>query len=474
MRNNTKKPIVLAKHIDLKVKALSILVVDNDPLYLRKVKDELKQLEAQVFTTLRVSAAKEIMLHNYIHAVLCDMSMGMDKCFELFAGYKAINPGGMFFIVVQDSFSEKDQSVLAEKVDGVIAKPVDYALLSDKLNRFPLQHRQTTTSLAQVEPLTARLKPYFLFRSPGMRQALTNLPKIASTDQPVLISGETGTGKELVSRAIHVLSPRVNGPFVAVNCAAIPEGLIEGELFGHEKGAFTGAYKTRKGKFEQANEGTLLLDEIGDMPLALQVRLLRVLEEGQLYRVGGESPVPFNVRVLAASRRDLLKAVESGLFREDLYYRINILRIHLPSLRERVEDIAFLSLHFLERAFVEMGWTQPLPHLARETISLLESLPWKGNVRQLRNVMIRAATLFPHDAKAILPEHIYPHIDEKPELNISITDEKAGIVIPIGTTLKRAEEMYIEETLKRTNGNKTQAARILGIGLRTLRRKINE
>jgi DNA-binding NtrC family response regulator len=467
-----EKPIVLAKHIDLK--ALTILVVDRDPLYLRKVKSELEQFEAQAFTTLRVSAAKEIMLHNYIHAVMCDMSMGADKCLELLAGYKAINPGGMFFILAQDYFSEKEQSVLAEKVDGVLAKPVDYAMLSDKLNRFPLQRRQATTTLAQLEPLTARLKPYFLFRSPGMRQALANLPKIASTDQPVLISGETGTGKELVSRAIHVLSPRVNGPFVAVNCAAIPEGLIEGELFGHEKGAFTGAYKTRKGKFEQANEGTLLLDEIGDMPLALQVRLLRVLEERKLYRVGGEASVTFNVRVLAASRQDLLKAVEAGLFREDLYYRINILRIYLPPLRERVEDIAFLSLHFLEKAFVEMGRAQPFPYLSQETVSLLESLPWKGNVRQLRNAMIRVATLFPHDAKAILPEHIYPHIDEKPELNVSTSDEKAGIFIPVGTSLKKAEEIYIEETLKRANGNKTQAAKILGIGLRTLRRKINE
>lgn len=468
-----KKPIILDNFINLK--SLSLLVVDRDSSYLQKTKEELELLGAQVFVTPKISSAIDIVFHNYIHAVLCDISVGINKCFELLRSYKSINQGGLFFVTVMDDFNREDMAFLTEDLDGYISKPIDYALLSDKLSCFPFQSRDANTSLAQIEPFTARLKPYFLFRSHRMRQALVNLPRIAATDQTVLISGETGTGKEMVSRAIHVLSPRVNGPFIALNCAAIPEGLIEGELFGHEKGSFTGAYKTRKGKFEQGNDGTLLLDEIGDMPLALQVRLLRVLEEGKLYRIGGEEPVPFNVRVLAATRRNLYEAVESGLFREDLYYRINILRIHLPPLRERVEDIAFLSVHFLERAFVDMGWPQPFPHLSEEAIYLLEKLPWKGNVRQLKNVMIRVATLLPHDAKEVLPKHIYPHIDEKPNFtSLSRTEHQDGLFIPLGISLKKAEEMYIQEIIKYTEGNRTQAAKILGIGIRTLRRKLNK
>ena len=468
-----KKPIILDNRINLRY--LSFLVVDRDSSCLQKTKEELELLGAQVFVTPKISSARDIVFHNYIHAVLCDIGVGINKCFELLRSYKSINPGGLFFVTVMDDFNREDMAFFTEDVDGYISKPIDYALLSDKLSCFPIQSRDANTSLAQIEPFTARLKPYFLFRSHRMRQALVNLPRIAATDQTVLISGETGTGKEMVSRAIHVLSPRVNGPFVALNCGAIPEGLIEGELFGHEKGSFTGAYKTRKGKFEQANDGTLLLDEIGDMPMALQVRLLRVLEEGKLYRIGGEEPVPFNVRVLASTRRNLYEAVESGLFREDLYYRINILRIHLPPLRERVEDIAFLSVHFLERAFVDMGWHQPFPHLSGETISLLENLPWKGNVRQLKNVMIRAATLLPHDVKEVLPEHIYPHIDEKPNItSLSRSEHQDGLFVPLGISLKKVEEMYIQEILKYTEGNKTQAAKILGIGIRTLRRKLNK
>lgn len=467
-----KNPIVLEKHIDLR--SISILILDRDTAYLQKVKKELEDLGARVFVTPRVFSAKDIILHNYIHAVLCDSEVGLGKLYELLQEYRTINPGGLFFVTFQDDFDRGNKKFFSEEVDGYIAKPVDYSLISDKLSRYPIQVRDSMTSLAQIEPFTARLKPYFLFRSHVMRQALINLPRIASTDQSVLISGETGTGKEMVSRAIHVLSPRVNGPFVAVNCAAIPEGLIEGELFGHEKGSFTGAYKTRKGKFEQANDGTLLLDEIGDMPLALQVRLLRVLEENQLYRVGAEEPVSFNVRVLAASRRNLFEAVESGLFREDLYYRINILRIHLPPLRERVEDIAYLSIYFLERTFADMGWPQPFPNLSPEAINLLEGLPWKGNVRQLKNVMIRVATLFPHGEKEIRPEHIYPHIDERPIFRNQQADKhKDGLFIPFGTSLKEVEEVFIRETLKYAGGNKTKAAKILGMGLRTLRRKLN-
>lgn len=266
---------------------------------------------------------------------------------------------------------------------------------------------------------------------------------------------------------------------MAVNCGAIPEGLIEGELFGHEKGAFTGAAKTRKGKFEAASNGTLFLDEIGDMPLLLQVRLLRVLEERHIYRVGGERPIPINVRVIAATRVGLKQAVADGLFREDLYYRLNILRIHLPPLWQRVEDIAYLAFHFLGRAFAEMGIHPPYPPLSPASIDLIEGLPWKGNVRELRNVMTRVATVLPHDTKQVLPIHLTPHLeDAEPRPCILENDKRDfsgdAIYIPIGTPLPEAEDIIIRETLKRTGNNRTQTAKILKIGLRTLRRKLSE
>ena len=293
-----------------------------------------------------------------------------------------------------------------------------------------------------------------------------------------MISGETGTGKELVARAIHMLSPRAEGPFVSINCGAIPDGLIEGELFGHERGAFTGALRTHRGKFEIATGGTLFLDEIGDMPLHLQVKLLRALEEGTIYRLGAEESINVDVRVIAATRRDLKRDVEEGLFRDDLYYRLNVLRIHLPPLRERIEDIPMLALYFLERAFNELGLLPPYPTLSPGTIELLEKLYWKGNVRELRNLMTRVATLLPQESSKVLPVHILPHLDEfietfyrKPS---SSQIDVPGVFIPLGTPFDKIEEMVIRETLKYTEGNRTKAAKLLNISVRTIRRKLKQ
>ncbi|GAB4540225.1 MAG: hypothetical protein Fur0020_09270 [Thermodesulfovibrionia bacterium] len=330
------------------------------------------------------------------------------------------------------------------------------------------------TSLTVIEPLIERVKPYFLFRSPIMRRALAHLPQIALSDQTVLITGETGTGKELVARAIHVMSRRASDPFVPINCGAIPENLIEDELFGHEKGAFTGAVKTQRGKFEIANHGTLFLDEIGEMPLHLQVRLLRVLEDKKVYRIGGEAPIPVDVRVISASNIDLNKAVEERLFRRDLYYRLNVLRVHLPPLRQRKEDISLLAVHFLERAFSEMRWQRPYPTLSSESISLLENNPWRGNVRELRNVITRVAILLPKTTKTIEPSHILPHLeaDGKGPSTPPMNEGRDGVFIPIGTRLKDVEEILIRETLRHTNGNKSRASSLLGISRRTLMRRL--
>lgn len=458
------------------LRGLSILILDEDVGGLRAAGLALEDFGAAVYFAARPEEAVGLLSREHIHIVIVSLTCADENFIEIVKDYKANYPDSFFYILTEQEYDSIEPSLESAKVvvDDYIPKPLDPGRFARMVETSIGRPGTGSTSLAVVEPLVTKTKPYFIFRSPAMRGALANLSGIASSGQTVLISGETGTGKELVARAVHVLSPRAEGPFVPVNCGAIPESLIEGELFGHEKGAFTGAYATRKGKFEMANHGSLFLDEIGDMPLLLQMRLLRVLEEGGVYRVGGEHPVRIDVRVIAATRVDLEKAVRDGLFREDLYYRLNVLRINLPPLRERTEDIPMLALHFLDRAFAEMGRVPPYPSLSAETIYLLEGFPWKGNVRELRNIMTRVATLLPPGTKRIFPFHLLPHLGEMGGLHYAPPEgSNGGIMLRRGISLGEAEEVLIHETLRQTNGNRTKAAELLGISLRTLRRKLN-
>ncbi len=460
------------------LKGLSVLVIEDDIVSLHEMEQALKKLGAQVYTAKDPNQAIGLLLHEYIRVIIAALDLVDEQCIEMIKDYKARNPDNLFYVLTGQEYDsvETSQESVRLIVDDYVRRPLDPARFACMVETSIGRPSDRSKSLTVVDPLVAKVKPYFLFRSPVMRRTLAHLPKIAASDETVLITGETGTGKEIVARAIHVLSSRSSGPFVPINCGAVPESLIEGELFGHEKGAFTGATKTRKGKFETADHGTLFLDEIGNMPIDLQVRLLRALEEEKIYRIGGESPLPINVRVIAASNTDLQKAVKDGLFREDLYYRLNVLRLHLPPLRERIEDIPLLAVHFLERAFAEMVWTKPYPSLSSETIYILEHYPWKGNVRELRNIMTRVATLLPQNTKHIFPFHVLPHLDESSLISEIPAGEsgKEGVYIPIGTHLDHVEDLLIKETLKITNGNRTQAAKLLGISLRTLRRKLNQ
>jgi DNA-binding NtrC family response regulator len=460
------------------LRGLNVLVIEDDPGSLNKIKHELEEIEAHVYTAQNSDQASGFLLQTQIEVVVGALDLVDEKFIEMIKDYKVQYPECLFYVLADQEFDsvEVSHESVRHIVDDYIKKPLDVIRFARMVETSIGRPSGGSKSLTVVDPLISKVKPYFLFRSPVMRRTLAHLPQIAASDQTVLITGETGSGKELVARAIHVLSRRKSGPFIPVNCGAVPESLIEGELFGHEKGAFTGAVKTRKGKFETADNGTLFLDEIGDMPLHLQVRLLRALEEENIYRVGGEAPLPVNVRVIAASNTDIQKAVEDGLFREDLYYRINVLRIHLPPLRERVEDIPLLAVHYLERAFAELGWPQPYPVLSSETIYLLENYPWKGNVRELRNIMTRIATLLPANTKRIFPFHVLPYFDEYSPAAVPAVEESAGdgVFIPIGTPLNNAQEMLIMEALKYTDGNKTKAASLLGVSLRNLRRKLNK
>jgi DNA-binding NtrC family response regulator len=421
------------------LKGMTVLLMDRDPLFLEGMERGLIKYGADVEGVKSSSEASGIVYTKPVHAFLASVDL-MGEAPESFINeYKTKNPYGLFFLLMEGDTEVTTPDPSALTVDDYLQKPLDPARFALMLDCARGAGDGGITALEAVDPAIQSARPYFSFRSPAMRRALKDLQRIASSDQTVLITGETGTGKEIISHAIHVMSTRSNGPFVAINCGAIPEGLIEGELFGHEKGAFTGAHRARKGKFEAAHGGTLLLDEIGDMPLHLQMRLLRVLEEKVVHRVGGERAIPVNVRVIAATMRDLGEAVEKGLFRRDLYYRLNVLRINLPRLSERKEDISLLSVNFMNRAFTKMGHHLPYPALSTAALELLERQPWHGNVRELRNVMTRVATLLQPDARQVLPMHIIPHLEHAEQGEDRPSGVREGVFSTVARPLRLSD-----------------------------------
>jgi len=297
------------------------------------------------------------------------------------------------------------------------------------------------------------------------RRLLDRVALIAPSNASVLVIGESGTGKERLSRYVHACSNRRDENFIAINCAAIPEGVLESELFGHEKGAFTGATSARPGKFELAHEGTLLLDEITEMPVHLQAKLLRVLQEGEVDRLGGHKPVKIDVRVIATSNRDIANAVQEGAFRQDLYYRLNVVTISLPPLRSRSGDILPLAQYFLQR-FSDM-YHRPAPILTPQAVSHLEQNPWPGNARELENCMHRAFLMAVDDA--IRPEHLCL----ESAMALPGQDASQADAVQAGVTIRDMERALIEKTLLHVRGNRTEAAQLLGISIRTLRNKLH-
>jgi transcriptional regulator with PAS, ATPase and Fis domain len=296
-----------------------------------------------------------------------------------------------------------------------------------------------------------------------MLSVLALAQRVADTNATVLIQGESGTGKELLARFIHQHSRRNAGPFVAMNCAALPENLAESELFGYEKGAFTGANQLRTGKFELADHGTLLLDEISEMPLSLQVKLLRVLQEKEVDHIGGRQPVPVDVRVIATTNRDLRKMVQNGEFREDLYYRLRVIPIEIPPLRNRKEDIGILTDFFIDK-FCSSN-QKPTAYFDAQAMALMVDWNWPGNVRELENTVERAVLI--SEGPAIGPEFLLLDSDRTG----TTLAEKGSLA---GMTVKEVEKRLIGQTLKHVNDNRTYAAKMLGISIRTLRNKLNE
>jgi two-component system nitrogen regulation response regulator GlnG len=381
-------------------------------------------------------------------------------------------------VIIMTAYSDLESAVSAFQGGAFeyLPKPfdVDYAV---ELIRRAMDESMRQEGAGQP----SEAGPEILGHAPAMQEVFRAIGRLAQSQATVLITGESGTGKELVARALHRHSPRAAKPFIAINTAAIPRELLESELFGHERGAFTGAQTQRRGRFEQADGGTLFLDEIGDMPQELQTRLLRVLSDGNFYRVGGHEPVRASVRVIAATHQNLEARVKQGLFRDDLYHRINVIRLRLPLLRERREDIPLLARHFLAKSAYELG-VDP-KRLSEVTLKYLMAQEFPGNVRQLENlchwltVMAPAATIevkdlppeFRADAQAPAPQHWAAALEKEVELLIGRGE--TGIMEELA---RRFEKALIVKALHHTGGRRIEAAHLLGLGRNTLTRKIQD
>ncbi len=443
---------------------LSLLIVDDDPAIVRSLKRVLTGLGADVTGVSSIREARLSLAELLPDAVLADLQLKDGTGLDLLPDYLSQNPDGGFYMITGHGSVGNAVEALRQGARDYFEKPVDPLLLAKRLVT-------DFTGKQSVRRSSDLLSPYLTFCDPVMNEALMDVVRFASSQEPVLIQGETGTGKELVARALHGLGPRAEAPFVAVNCGAIPETMLEAELFGYEKGAFTGASRQHKGRFEQAHEGTLFLDEIGEMPPSAQVSLLRVLEEGMIHRIGSERGIPIDVRVVAATHRPLEERVEDGLFRQDLLYRLNVLLVQLPPLRERPRDIALLAQHFLANSLRDVGWEGSAPTITSEALTLLENYSWPGNVRELRNIMARLAVRLPEGLQEIKPNLLSPLLTTK---NNNVTSCNGGVFIPKDTTLADAEWLLIDNALKESGYNRSKAAKLLGIGERTLRRKLNE
>jgi two-component system nitrogen regulation response regulator GlnG len=386
-------------------------------------------------------------------------------------------------MTAQNTFENAIEAMKRGAFDYV-TKPFDLAQIEAVVQKAERQRalRSEVASLRRRVGDVFRGGEALIGSSSAMVETFKTIGRVAQSEATVLIRGESGTGKELVARAIHYHSKRRDGPFMAVNMSALPSELIEAELFGHERGAFTGAVESRTGRFRDAEGGTLLLDEIGDLPLALQAKLLRVLQEREVTAVGGKKAIPINVRILAATHQDLEAATAEGRFREDLYFRLNVVPLHVAPLRERVEDIPELVQHLVQRFSAELGVPPRWP--SESALSLLARQPWPGNVRELENVIKRALVLASgdvidsDDVESATESSTAPQMDwaqlARRELSQQLEDGAESETGPYWTFVNRLEAAIIREAMARTGGNQIQAARTLGINRNTLRKKLSE
>ena len=451
-----------------------VLIVDDETSNLESLGKIFEREGWRVALARSGAQALDALRRERASVVVTDLMMPGMSGEELLRAVKTLAPETEVVLMTAYGTVETAVAAMKEGAYDFITKPVKrHAIVKSvrqALERASLvaENRALKARLAELAPGVGGL----VGDAPAFRAVLETLRQAAPTSATVLLVGESGTGKELAARLVHDLSPRATRPFVPINCAAIPEGLLESELFGHEKGAFTGASARKEGRFERANGGTLLLDEVGEMSPAIQVKLLRFLQDGVLERVGGTEALRVDVRVVAATNKDLAAEARAGRFREDLFYRLDVVSVRLPPLRERREDILSLASFFLRRTAERLP--KQVSGFTPAAAAALERYPWPGNVRELQHAVERAVILGRGEVLDVpdLPEAIRDAAASPAEPG-QAAGAPGGIVIPLGTPMDEVERLVIRRTLEQTRGDKNLAAQILGIAARTIYRKLD-
>lgn len=445
----------------------SILIVDDEDAQRSILKGYLEKKGYKIFSASSGTEGIDVVQNNLIDIVLSDYKMPDKTGLEVLEEVKQINPEISFVILTAYGTIENAVKAMRLGAFDYISKPVDL----DELDLMIERVIENKNLRSEIQILKNQLKEKFkidsfISHSPKMEEVLSIAARAADSKATVLISGESGTGKEVLAKSIHYVSSRKEKPFIAVNIPALPETLLESELFGHEKGAFTGAEKAKKGRFELADAGTIFLDEIGDIPINLQVKLLRVLQEHQIERLGSTENINIDVRIIAATHQNLEEKIKDGSFREDLYYRLNIVSLHIPPLRERREDILPLIEHFMEKYSKENN--KPKLSLSKEAVDLLIKYNFPGNVRELENVIERAVVLCRSEAITVndLPNVVKGF---KAEKEIPVNDDATII-----EQVEALEKKLIYDALSKANGNQSMAGRLLGLTERNLRYKMQK
>jgi DNA-binding NtrC family response regulator len=443
----------------------TILIVEDEAKMRRLLELNLGE---DGFSTLSAGDAEsglKIVRENTVDLVVTDLKLPGMNGLEFLQTIKRQNAA--LPVVVMTAFGTVETAVEAMKAGAsdYVLKPFSLSEMRMVIRKELDVHNLREENRSLREALGKRYAhPNVVARSPKMQEVLATVDRVGPTNSTVLLGGESGVGKDLIARAIHEKSRRAGGPFIKINSTAIPENLLESELFGYEKGAFTGANASKPGKFELADKGTLFLDEIGDVPPVTQVKLLRVLQEREFERLGGTRTVKVDVRLIAATNRDLREALEQGTFREDLYYRLNVVPIDIAPLRQRKEDIPELVNLFISRFAGDSG--KPVESITPEAMQILVNYHWPGNVRELQNIIERACAL----AKGVVLKVDDIHLDVRPTRAVNGTAN----FLPDGMTLEQWEDEMIRESLRRANGNKSQAARLLGLSRNALRYRLSK
>lgn len=432
-----------------------ILVVDDEA----PMRELLRIiLEAEGYTVAEAASLSEA--HAQLHRgrfdlVVCDIYLPDGNGLELIRSARQNNQDTPFVVITAHTTPAQAITALREGAVDYLSKPFDVEVLKAVVGKH--------VAAAAPQPLAFF---DFIGQAPSLWPILQRLPQVARSDATVLVTGESGTGKELLARAIHAASPRAASPFVPVNCGALPEPLLESELFGHARGAFTGAVREKKGLFLEAHGGTLFLDEVGELPLTMQVKLLRALQERRIRPVGDNREIEVDVRIIAATNRDLEKLLKEGQFREDLYYRLNVIHLHVPPLRERREDIPELARHFVNRACARLK--VPSKQIHRDVMSVLENYPWPGNVRELENIMERAVALEPSSVITLsaLPASLLGQGEATPSTG-PVRLPEGGL--DVEAHLHELRREYMRQALARTGGVQKEAAKLLRMSYRAFR-----